>query len=326
MTASELTIAICTHNRSTDLAECLTALYEAQPEDVEVLVVDSASSEEERRRIVEITADRPGVTLVRLDKPGLSLARNTALRMSRTGWLAFIDDDAIVASNWLCEAKRLIADAPQSCPVIGGRVDPIYPPGITIHHGPRWAGLLSLLRTEGEGEYATDTPVVGCNVIFRRSALLDIGGFPPHLGRVGKVLLSGEEKLAIEHLRGKGGHVYYSDRLQVGHKIPRERLERAWAAKRAYWDGVTDQKIRRLLSRPWPAQSFAKTVLSLPLLAALSPLDVPNQEFFLRFQYNIGFVREFFFKVHVKELEGATGPSTRDDSCSEPIRQRMRTR
>ncbi len=90
-------------------------------------MVDSASGEEERQRIVEITADRQGLSLVRLDKPGLSLARNTALRMSRTAWLAFIDDDAIVASNWLCEARRIIAGAPSSCPVIGGRVDPILP-------------------------------------------------------------------------------------------------------------------------------------------------------------------------------------------------------
>ncbi len=65
---------------------------------------------------------------------------------------------------------------------------------------------------------------------------------------------------AIEHLRGKGGHIYYSDQLQVGHKIPHERLERRWAARRAYWDGVTDQKIRRLLGRPWPPLVSQKTV------------------------------------------------------------------
>lgn len=309
MTGTErLTIAVCTHNRSHDLAGCLDALISPELGTTTILVIDSASSASEKRAIEAIVAERPNARLVRLEAPGISLARNTAAETATTEWLAYIDDDIVAAPDWIVQARRLLESAPANCAVIGGRVDPIYPDGAKPEVGPRWRQLLSLIQIDGEGDQTENAQVVSGNALFRRKQLLDVGAFPPQLGRVGKTLLSGEEKLAVDRLRDSGARIHYSDRLRVGHRIGKERLERKWATLRAYWDGVTDQKIRRLEHKPDRPLELFKVLASIPVLGLLYAIPSPSQEFFLRFWYNIGFLRERIASVPLKTEAVSAAP------------------
>jgi glycosyltransferase involved in cell wall biosynthesis len=295
-----LTVAICTHNRPEDLAECLDALYAQDLSGIQLIVVDSASRKDAQQAIVRATVGRANLQLIRLESPGLSAARNAAVEASVAPWLAFLDDDAIAAPDWVMQAKRLTALASPVCAVIGGRVDPLYSSGAVPEIGRRWSQLLSLIQDEGEDESNSGRKAVcGANVIFRRSPVKRIGSFPGELGRIGNVLLSGEEKLVIERLCEAGCQILYSDLLCVRHKIPKERLKREWAARRAYWDGVTDQKIRRLMRRPVSILTVAKIVAAIPLLGVLAPSRSPAHEFFIRFWYNVGCIRELLFPVRL---------------------------
>lgn len=306
---NQLTIAVCTHNRSRDLTGCLDALLTPDIGETTILVIDSASSASEKLAIQAIVEARPNTRLIRLDAPGISLARNTAAENAATEWLAYIDDDIVAAPDWISQARRLLAAAPRDCVVIGGRVDPIYPDGIKPSVGPRWRQLLSLIQLDGEGDQTDHAQVVSGNALFRREALLAVGAFPPQLGRVGKTLLSGEEKLAVNRLRDSGARIYYSDRLRVGHKIGKERLERKWATLRAYWDGVTDQKIQRLEGIAERPQQLLKLITSIPVLGLLYAVPAPGQEFFLRFWYNIGFLRERIASITLKTELPAQAPT-----------------
>ena len=58
------------------------------------------------------------------------------------------------------------------------------------------------------------------------------------------------------------------------------RLTRGRAAKRAYWDGVTDQKIRRLIRRPISIVAVARIAAAIPVLAALAPIHSRKYELF----------------------------------------------
>lgn len=303
-----LTIAVCTHNRSRDLSGCLDALLTPEIGDTTILVIDSASSPSEKLAIEAIVEARPNARLIRLDAPGISFARNTAAENATTEWLAYIDDDIVAACDWMVNARRLLAAAPRNCAVIGGRVDPIYPDGMQPSVGPRWRQLLSLIQIDGEGDQTEHAQVVSGNALFRREVLLAVGAFPPQLGRVGKTLLSGEEKLAVDRLRDGGARIFYSDRLRVGHKIGKDRLERKWASLRAYWDGVTDQKIRRLEGKPNKPWHLLKLIASIPVLGLLYPLHAPGQEFFLRFWYNVGFLRERFASIALKAETPSPAP------------------
>jgi glucosyl-dolichyl phosphate glucuronosyltransferase len=293
----KFTVAICTHNRPDDLSSCLEALYAQDLSGVQVVVVDSASRQDAHHSIVRATANKANLQLIRLETPGCSAARNAALNAALGPWLAYLDDDVVAASDWVAQAKRLIAEASAICPVIAGRVDPLYPAGVVPRPGPRWRQLLSLIQDQGEGERIKDAKVVCANAIFRCDALRDIGSFPEQLGRVGDILLSGEEKFAVERLCDAGSHILYSERLRVSHKIPQRRLTRQWAADRAYWDGVTDQKIRRLMRKPIGILGVAKFAAAIPVLAVLAPSQSSAHEFFIRFWYDVGAIRELFFPI-----------------------------
>jgi glucosyl-dolichyl phosphate glucuronosyltransferase len=234
------------------------------------------------------------------------VARNAAVGAALAPWFACLDDDVVPAPDWVAQAKRLTAQAPANCAIIGGRVDPLYPSGVTIRTGPRWRQLLSLVQDQGEGERAGNAKVVGANVIFRRNALRGIGSFSDQLGRVGELLLSGEEKLAVERLRKTGSKIFYSDQLRVKHKIPHLRLTRQWAVNRAYWDGVSDQKVRRLMGRPIRLLDMAKFATAIPLLSLLAPVHSQKHEFFIRLWYDIGAVRELVFPVLVRPSAAAS--------------------
>ncbi|MFN8467353.1 MAG: glycosyltransferase [Caldilineaceae bacterium] len=96
------TIAICTRDRADDLKRCLaglqTMLAGSYDSTSEVLVVDSASRMPETRQVAE---SFPGTRYIRLERKGLNVARNAAMRSAAGEIVAFIDDDAVPDAGWL---------------------------------------------------------------------------------------------------------------------------------------------------------------------------------------------------------------------------------
>lgn len=290
----KISAAICTHNRAADLAACLAALAPQLDPAIEFVVVDSGSTLEQAAQIVNIVNATPGFRLIRLNQPGLSRARNVALAEAKGEWLALIDDDAVPAADWTQAALDLYDRLPGNVAILGGRVTPLMPPASARPLGPRWMQLISAVEYDGEGDRTDNPHVVGANMWFRCAPLREVGGFPENLGRTGKSLLSGEDKLVVNQLTALGFRIWYSDKLRVGHKIHAERLSRRWANRRAYWDGISDRRIVRMLGQH---QSFGQSVgvalKTLPL-ALLYAIPSPKHEFFLRFWYNLGWLHETF--------------------------------
>jgi hypothetical protein len=82
-----LTVAICTKDRPDNVARCLTSLLKLQsPDAFEIVVIDNAPSDDRTQTLV---ADLPTVQYVQEPKPGLSFARNRALKEANTELLAF---------------------------------------------------------------------------------------------------------------------------------------------------------------------------------------------------------------------------------------------
>ena len=102
----EVTVVIPTCNRWPLLRRALrTALWQEDVE-VEVIVVDDASTDETAERLGEIADER--LRVVRHDhSQGVSAARNVAITQARAPWLAFLDDDDL----WAPRKLRLQLDA-----------------------------------------------------------------------------------------------------------------------------------------------------------------------------------------------------------------------
>jgi hypothetical protein len=69
--------------------------------------------------------------------------------------------------------------------------------------------------------------------------LNEIGGFPAHLGRTGKSLLSNEG--VIDWItRAKGYKLFYDPANVIRHFIHADRLTPKWFRRRYFWQGVSD--------------------------------------------------------------------------------------
>ncbi|MEP9379963.1 glycosyltransferase [Aquabacter sp. CN5-332] len=290
---TRLSVVICTHNRPDALRQCIAALMAAPEEPgCEFIVVDSASNTETRRAMEDMLAPFPRIVLHRLDQPGLSRARNTGMALSSGEWIAFLDDDTVPAPDWLARACTLIAEVPPACSIIGGAVHPLHPAGMPALPS-RWLQLLSIIEEKGEGDRTHAPAVCGANIILRKSHLLEVGGFPERLGRQGLRLLSGEEKFVERRLITLGARLWYSDRLRVQHMIAPDRLQWRWIATRAYWEGISDVIILRLMgTRPGVLKAL-KVACGAVILGPLSVLPFSGSDTALRFWYDVGWLREF---------------------------------
>ncbi len=82
--------------------------------------------------------------------------------------------------------------------------------------------------------------VFGCNLAFRKAAILEVGGFSTELGRHGTLLISNDDNELVERIEAKGYLVFYCPKAIVHHTIDQQRLERTWFRRRFAWQAVSD--------------------------------------------------------------------------------------
>ncbi|WP_267349196.1 glycosyltransferase [Sphingomonas sp. GM_Shp_2] len=270
MSGSPVTVAICTHDRPDMLERLVAGLLPALRDcGVALLVIDSASVEPVAPRIAALDAD---VCVVRLEVPGIALARNAALLACDTPWIAFLDDDEVPVAGWLDAVLALIARLPADCAGCGGDVVPDWERRDAPRIGRRWLTYLSMIEQAGEFDQS-ERPWFGIgHAVMRMAAMRSVGGFDPRLGRDGATLLSGEESHLIALLIARGWRIWHSDRLRVLHHVPPERLERAWVRDRAYWEGVSTLRRFRLEGRNGLRRYVAKAWVKAVMLRGAAPL------------------------------------------------------
>lgn len=289
-----LSIIIPTHNRASDLYENLASLRpQCQDRPVEIIVVDSASTPDQA---VALNALRRTdlVQLIRLDRPGVSIARNAGVAQARGTWLGFLDDDVIPASDWVDSVLARIASSDERISVVAGRVLPRWPAGtkgLTFDPSSldrRSRVLLSVI--DDTRVYCTSAAPLGisANLVIRKEALAQVNGFPEHMGRVGKSLASGEDPYVIDEIVRQGFESWYDGRICVEHKIYATQLTQRWMARRSWHEGLVS--LRKCTSRLERARLVAKCAASLPALILLRAFAASRAEYVVRLHHNLGFV------------------------------------
>ncbi len=247
-----LTICICTHNRSADVAELLQNLLPQMDFEVaELLVVDSASSAETQAELRALQNDYSNrFSLLRLDEPGLSRARNAGVARAWGEWVAFLDDDTIPFPDYFDKAMGVLAECPDNIGYWGGRLKAKWPNRIPPNIGPRWLEMLSILDSEETIEEPKDVFVFGANSFYRMDVLRRIAGpFDPRFGRVKNCLMSGEETKVHHDIEDLGYTSRFYGRVGVEHKISPIRLTLDWVTERALWQGITTVALDRQFKR-----------------------------------------------------------------------------
>ncbi len=298
-----ISIAICSHDRSEDVALCLQALAPQIAEhSAELVIVDSCSSPQHEKAL-RLLAGGYHARLVRLATPGHSLARNAALKEARGEWVAYLDDDAVAFPDWLTSLHSVIDQGSPDLAAVGGLTEPGWPDQPPPDHiSPRWLFYLSCIQDPARRSVRNGAKVCGANLAFQRARLLALGGFRNELGRIGDRLIGGEETLAVRLLLRQGFEVMYEPSVRVTHRIHRERLTHEWIQKRAYWEGVTETAMVKATGEPFPPNlSRPKLAVSALVFATLYAATA-NPDFMIRSRIAAGALSA--------RLKPLTAPST----------------
>jgi cellulose synthase/poly-beta-1,6-N-acetylglucosamine synthase-like glycosyltransferase len=194
---------------------------------VEIVVVDSSP----RHYLSDALAAAYGARYLREPNPGLSRARNAATRAATGEIVAYLDDDAFPAPDWL---RFLVPhfDDPRVAAVTGT----IRAPVSNSEAEPLWERLGGFRPSGGSPtSLDRDTPGWfrvahfggignGSNMAFRRSAFAQWRGFNEDLGR-GHIVPGGEEHYAFYELVERGYRVVYAPRAVVYHPAPADAAE-----------------------------------------------------------------------------------------------------
>lgn len=279
-----LTVVVCTYNRVALLTRCLDALLAqtAAPGDYEILVINNNSRDgtglllEQRRLQLQglPQSQRPRLRHLFETRQGLSVARNTALEASASPWIAYLDDDAIAGPDWVSHACRDLPPLAADVAVVGGPIEPILAAPLPDWL-PDWLEPFLTIIDLGDQPRLSDQESLfaGANVIFRREALRQLGGFSPRLGRTGTNLASNEEVYLWQLLRRHGWRCAYLPSLPVRHQVEEERLHYSWLMRRLLAQGRSDTTMQRLLGDAAgpPAWLYAAYLLLDALRLPLAP-------------------------------------------------------
>lgn len=226
MTA-RVSIVIATYNRCEDLRECLSSIFDLKDGLLEVIVVDSKSTDGTRQ-----LKDRFPIEFVSINRRNRQSARNLGISNAHGDIIAFLDDDVVVSDEWL--DRMIIPYTDSSVGGVGGR---------TIPYGKTEEFYTKVSENEigkvfndglvlGNFDFPSESIVevdsfIGCNMSFRRGLLLRVGGFDENYIGTG---YRDDTDLCIR-IRRLGYKLLYQPKSLVWHKFRGKRVSSDWS----YW-------------------------------------------------------------------------------------------
>jgi glycosyltransferase involved in cell wall biosynthesis len=229
-----LSVVVCTFNRSESLKKTLRGLSEASvPEGCawEIVIVDNRSTDETRAVIEAFrAASKLSVAYAYEPKPGLSHARNRGLAVAKGAIIAFTDDDVLVDRSWLLEILRESRSGEGADMIFGQtrRYSEDMPRLSVKEDGARqWYAFPCSPWSVGHGN----------NMILMRSVVLAVGTFDPWFG-AGTRIGAAEDTDYVYRVLRSSRKILYSPAIIVYHDHGRvsgdlvRRIERNYAKGR----------------------------------------------------------------------------------------------
>ena len=268
----KLSVIVATRNRAHAIAGSLdsiaASLANAAPIDAEIVVVDNGSGDATSKAVEQWATGCPfPVRLVVEPRPGLSVARNRALRTAQGELLVFTDDDCRLSKEYVRELLRY--DASDVEPVLrGGSVelgDQTDLP-ITIRT------TTTRQRFHRHSDPATHESIVGhisgCNMAMRRALVEKLGPFDERFG-AGSKLESGEDSDYLFRAYLAGFTLEYVPDMTVFHYHGRKQKLVGYKLYRGYSIGTGAIYAKYLFSQPklclpfcWDVKKSINEILS----------------------------------------------------------------
>ncbi len=284
-----ISVVICTYNPSEkNIARALDAVLcqDLNREEWELLVVDNNSTTPVKDMAV---VKNRKVRVVFEAKQGLSAARECGIRHSSGDILVFVDDDNVLASDYLTNVKTIFENS--YIGIVSGAIAPEYE-----EEPPAWLYkfeiMLAIRKPHGEKTYLTNIPVcnqyfpIGAGAAVRRKLIeayyeAIAEGSTYISGRVGKELSSAEDIDLDFFAISRGFLVGMAGALKMKHIIPASRMTSEYLCRLA----VGTTKSAAEVNRKWKSEfghdvydalSMSKIKITLNLLICVCLYWMPK--------------------------------------------------
>ena len=223
----KLSVAVCTWNRQDLLGQTLAKMQELIiPGGVEweLLVVNNNCSDG-TDEVIERYARTLPIRRVFEPVPGLSNARNAAVRAAAGDYILWTDDDVLVDGHWIEAYAQVFALRPEVA-VFGGPIVPWFegtPPSWLLQVWPTVSAAYAV-RDLGPRQI----PFCARNLPFGANYAMSLPQqrrylYDPQLGRIGKGMLGGEETSLIQAMLDDGLPGLWVPESRVSHFVPHAR-------------------------------------------------------------------------------------------------------
>jgi len=248
----QVSVVLCTYSLDAydDFQEAAESVLSQTYNDVELVVVVDGSEEVFKRADEDYGESEDAIIYCNDENVGLLKSRNVGTKLANGDVVAFIDDDAVPAENWVEELVRGYEE--QNASAVGGKMTPRWVAGKPNFLPAEFYWLVGVTHqgfADGEG-WVRNT--FGSNISFCRDVFLDLGGFDIDIGgRKGDKNLQGGEtelcaRLAVEY----DEQVWYTPEAIVEHKVFAYRTKLSWLVNRAFWQGYSKRAMEVLSSEP----------------------------------------------------------------------------
>ncbi|MBX0326316.1 glycosyltransferase [Oscillochloris sp. ZM17-4] len=197
---------------------------------------------------------------------GLSGARNTGLSVARGAIIAFMDEDAVAAEDWLATLDTHYAE-PEVVGA-GGAIKAAWAHGRPSWFPEEFDWVVGCTYTGMPVAPAPVRNLIGCNMSFRREVFARAGSFKDGIGRIGTLPVGCEEtELCIRLAQIWPQSVLrYDPQARVRHTVPAARARWGYFRSRCYNEGRSKALVAKLVgSRDGLATERSYTLRTLPL-------------------------------------------------------------
>jgi GT2 family glycosyltransferase/DNA-binding beta-propeller fold protein YncE len=213
----KVSVVVCAYDAAGTIEECLTSLAALTYPDVEIIVVNDGS----RDATSAIARAQAGVRVIDVPRGGLSVARNVGLAAASGEIVAYTDADVRVDPDWL----NYLVHTLLTVDVVG-----VGGPNV-VPEDDGWMAQCIARAPGGPTHVLLDDRVAehvpGCNMAFRRDALLSIGGFNPVFVR------AGDDVDVCWRLQARGHRLGFAPAALVWHRH-RTTMEGFWRQQVGY--------------------------------------------------------------------------------------------
>lgn len=239
-----ISVVICTYNREQYIYECLSRIASNTiQEGWEVVLINNNSTDHTAAECERFAKDFPDIHYRYFieTQQGLSFARNRGIAEAKGDWLVFLDDDAMIESDYIENLQSHLKQHPEAA-AFGGKIEPLFEDGEPAWYSKWSMGFVSAIDRGNTVHVFPDNKFpIGANMGIKREELDKAGLFNTELGRTGNNLLAGEEKDLFNRIRKAEGIILYFPNIGVKHCIPAKRTTMEFVAKLGYGVGQSEK-------------------------------------------------------------------------------------